>query len=517
MVARMGASVVLLERDRFPRPHVGESLLPATVPILEELGVRDAIESAGFLKKWGATMLWGSGAEPWSWYFRETSERYPHSYQVSRPEFDQLLLENSRAHGVDVREGHRALEVCFEEGRATGVRYEGGKDGEGLLQARFVVDASGQSGLIAHRLGLRQFDSFFRNLAVYGYFEDVERLSEPDETNIFIESHDEGWCWTIPLLGGQSSVGVVLDSERAQGRINAETVDRFFQEQIARAPRTQELLSGGKLVSGPFAVKDWSYVSDHVVGDGYVLVGDAACFVDPLFSSGVHLAMSSGVLAAAYITSTLRDPELGEAAAPVYQQLYYTQYGHFHELAKLFYSSNRTVDSYFWEARRIVGDDEGFSPRQAFIRAVAGQPSRGYERAVLEQGEPPVEFVEGVRAVENERVERRERLARSRGARLEAVPRLAAGVEISVKPVPGEGEFIWSHVVSSKVRPDGAPCSALVAELLGRVDGRRTVRELIEALRAKFEAATGGKLEGSVTAALEILYVEGTVEELAGA
>ncbi len=111
MLARMGVQVLLLERERFPRPHVGESLLPASVPILEELGVRDAVESAGFLKKWGATMVWGSGAEPWSWYFRETSERYPHSYQVSRPEFDQLLLENSRAHGVDVREGHRAVDV----------------------------------------------------------------------------------------------------------------------------------------------------------------------------------------------------------------------------------------------------------------------------------------------------------------------------------------------------------------------------------------------------------------------
>ncbi len=517
MLARMGVQVLLLERERFPRPHVGESLLPASVPILEELGVRDAVESAGFLKKWGATMVWGSGAEPWSWYFRETSERYPHSYQVSRPEFDQLLLENSRAHGVDVREGHRAVEVCFEDGRAVGVRYATDEDGEGFMRARFVVDASGQSGLIAHALALRRFDSFFRNLAVYSYFEGAARLPEPAETNIFIESHAEGWCWTIPLHNGQSSVGVVLDSESAQGRIDGGAIDRFFHEQIAQAPRTQELLSGARLVSGPFVVRDWSYLSDNVVGEGYVLVGDAACFVDPLFSSGVHLAMSSGVLAAAYITSALRDPELGQAAAPVYQQLYYTQYGHFHELAKLFYSSNRTVDSYFWEARRILGEDEGFSPRQAFIRAVAGQPPRGYERAVLGQGEPPAEFVESVRAVESERIDRRERLARSRGALLDAVPRLAAGVEVSVKPVPGEGEFVWSHVISSSARPEGAPCSPLVAELLGRVDGRRSVRELIDALRTELDAGSGRDLEGGVTVALEILYVDGTVEDLTGA
>ena len=106
-------------------------------------------------------------------------------------------------------------------------------------------------------------------------------------------------------------------------------------------------------------VRDWSYLSDTVVGDGFILVGDAACFVDPLFSSGVHLALSAGILAAAYVTTALKDPALAVAAAPVYQELYYSHYNRFHEMAKLFYSSNRTVESYFWEARRILGDSGG--------------------------------------------------------------------------------------------------------------------------------------------------------------
>ena len=120
MLARKGWQVLLLERERFPRDHIGESLLPASMPVLEELGVLPAVQEAGFLRKWGATMVWGTDKTPWSWYFRETNQRYPHAYQVWRPQFDQLLLDNSRAHGVEVREGHQVVDVLFEDGRAVG-------------------------------------------------------------------------------------------------------------------------------------------------------------------------------------------------------------------------------------------------------------------------------------------------------------------------------------------------------------------------------------------------------------
>ena len=123
MLARQGWQVLLLEREHFPREHIGESLLPASIPVLEELGVLPAVQAAGFLPKWGATMVWGKDKTPWSWYFRETNQQYPHAYQVWRPAFDQLLLENSRKHGVDVRQGSQVVDVLFEDGRATGVRY----------------------------------------------------------------------------------------------------------------------------------------------------------------------------------------------------------------------------------------------------------------------------------------------------------------------------------------------------------------------------------------------------------
>ena len=156
LLAQQGWRVVLLEREQFPRPHVGESLLPASLPILRDLGVLEAVAAAGFVRKLGATMVWGADPDPWSWYFRETNRSYPHSYQVERDRFDQLLLENAAAAGVDVRQGERVSSVEFLGG---GVRLQAESS---PVAARFVVDASGQAGLLARQLRLRQNDAFFR-------------------------------------------------------------------------------------------------------------------------------------------------------------------------------------------------------------------------------------------------------------------------------------------------------------------------------------------------------------------
>ena len=317
MLARKGWQVVLLEREHFPRHHVGESLLPASIPVLEELGVLPAVQEAGYLPKWGATMVWGKNKTPWSWYFRETNQRYPHAYQVWRPHFDQLLLENSRAHGVEVRQGHQVVDVLFEAGRAVGLRYAAPDGTMRRARARFVVDASGQGALLGRTLQLRRWDPCFQNLAIYGYFSGAQRLPAPDETNIFIESYKHGWFWHIPLHTGWMSVGAVVDSRTGQEGIRRHGLERFWRNQMAQAPHTVQMLRQAQLVSGPEVVKDWSYISDQVVGDGYILVGDAACFVDPLFSSGVHLACMSGVLAAAYVTTALKDPSMQEAAGRV--------------------------------------------------------------------------------------------------------------------------------------------------------------------------------------------------------
>ena len=523
MLASQGLDVLLLERERFPREHVGESMLPASIPVLQELGVLGDMEEAGFLPKYGATMVWGKDETPWSWYFEETNTRYPHSYQVWRPQFDQILLDNSRRHGVDVREGHRVTEVVFDCGRAAGVRYQ---DEDGVSQemdAGFVVDASGQGGVLAARLGLRQWDSFFQNLAVYGYYTGAKRLPGRDETNIFIEAHPRGWLWNIPLHTGWTSVGAVVDSESGQEGVGKLGLRQFLQSQLAAAPHMNEMLEDATLVSGPFIVKDWSYVCERTVGDGYILAGDAACFVDPLFSSGVHLALMSGVLAAAYVTTVSKDPGLTEAAGEAYQELYFREYSHFRELARLFYSSNLASEGYFWETRRLLDEDEKFSPRQSFIQAVAGQPPRGYERVVLQRGQPPKDFVSSVNAVELERSARRHRWeAAMAGARagdghlLRAVPRLAEGVKVKRKAVLGEGEFVWGTVLTTVSQPEGTPASGLVATLVSLIDGAATVGQLLAGMRGQVEPDQAAMLDQSVLTTLQILYVDGTIANMKG-
>lgn len=516
MLVRQGLEVTLLERERFPREHIGESLLPASVPVLEELGVRPAVEAAGFLPKYGATMVWGRDDEPWSWYFRETNSTYPHSWQVWRAEFDTILLDNARANGVDVREGHAVSEVLFDGDRATGVRFRADGGAEGELEADFVVDASGQTALIGRARNLRRWDPFFQNLAVYGYFEGAERLPEPDATNILVEAYPEGWLWTIPLHTGVASVGAVVDRDVASGRISRENHEAFLLEQIAQSARTKELLASARMTHGPFVLRDWSYLSDEVVGEGWILVGDAACFVDPLFSSGVHLALSAGVLAAAYVTTALEDTELAAAAAPVYKDLYYAQYDRFHRMASLFYASNRTQESYFWEARRLLGDTGQYSARHAFIHAVAGQPPQGYERVVLDKGELPEELAASMQSAEAGFAERREQLRAAGGRLLQAVPRLYPGVEVSRRPVPERGRFVWGEVITSPMRPEGAPVSGLVADMVRQIDGRRSVAELAAGAAKRVGRDRASDLRRLVATAVGTLYVEGAIEELAG-
>ncbi|MCY3733815.1 MAG: tryptophan 7-halogenase, partial [Chloroflexi bacterium] len=489
LLARQGFDVTIFEREVFPREHVGESLLPASIPILENLGVIDEIQAAGFTPKYGATMVWGRNPEPWSWHFAETNASYPHAYQVWRPTFDQILLRNAERNGVSVHEGSRVIDVSLDAGDRKSVAVES-PDGETRTHgADWIVDASGQNGFLSRRLDLRVNDEFFRNLAVYSYFRGADRLPEPDAGNIFIEAYEHGWSWAIPLPDDIMSVGIVVDAAWGGSHLSEAPTDEFYRRQLAMTGRTAAMLKPAQMIDQPRVIRDWSYTSQHLVGDGYILVGDAACFIDPLFSSGVHLALSSAVLASAYVTSALRDPDMREPAAEVYTQLYMQQYHQFREMAALFYASNRTSDSYFWEARRITQTSNDVSPREAFIAAVAGQPPQGYERVVLERGEAPPDFVEGVAAVEIERAERDAAMAKlidsawpDRSPMLDAVPALASGVTLARKPVIGDGQFEWGAVISSPTRPQGAPISVLIAALATRIDGQRPVRDLVNDL-----------------------------------
>ena len=469
LLARAGRAVTLFERAQFPRAHVGESLLPATLAVLEDIGVLPAIEREGFVKKWGATMCWGRDSEPWNWYFKETNRRFPHAYQVWRPRFDQILLEHSSASGADVREGVAVVDVEFRDACANVLLEDGSR-----VATTMVVDATGQASLLARKLGLKEWDEAFRNLAVYGYFADCPHLPPPDDGNILIESSQDGWLWKIPLAGGLSSVGAVVDRDYGARAIRDLGRRGFLAGQIAASKRIAALVGMREPTAEPVAVRDWSYAASRMTGPGYVLIGDAACFVDPLFSTGVHLAISAAHIGAAYVGSALDDPAFAAEAADAFERLYRTQYEHFHELARLFYAGNRSVDSYFWEARRITGASS--APREAFVRAVSGQAAAGYERSVLNRGVLPSAFADIAEAVKPIDV------AATDVANL--TPALAPGLELVQTAVLGDGRFERGYALRGERRVD-LPVSPLVAHLVNRVGrsrGRSSVGEIADAI-----------------------------------
>ena len=464
LLARAGLKVRLFERERFPRLHIGESLLPATLAVLDGIGVLDAIDAEGFKRKWGATMCWGRDGDPWSWYFKETNKRFPHAYQVWRPRFDQILLDHSRDCGVDVREATAVARVLFDGARATGVELANGE----CVGATMVVDATGQSSLLARQRSLKVWDPAFRNLAVYGYFRDCTHLEPPADGNIFIESYANGWLWKIPLAGGVSSIGAVVDRDVGAKAIRRSGLRGFLDDQIAAAPRTAAMVQGGVRESAPTAVRDWSYFASSMTGPGWILLGDAACFVDPLFSTGVHLAVTAAHIGAAYIVTALADPKLAPDAAVAFERLYRTQYEHFHELARLFYAGNKSVESYFWEARRITGEQR--PPREAFVRAVSGQAAAGYERSVLTRASLPAEIETALRRLKPVPV-----AADISNLR----PRLAPGLSLVGSAVLGDERFERGQVIRGNSRVD-LPVSPLVARLVQGVERSRGTETITE-------------------------------------
>ena len=514
MAAKAGLSVVLLERDKFPREHVGESLLPASMPILRELGVEAEIAAAGFPVKYGATMVWGSGSEPWTWRFSETNQEYTSAYQVNRPEFDTIILNRARALGVDVREETQVIEVIFQDDRAVGVSCRKRLEDHFFIESGMVIDCSGQSSLISRARNLRQWDDSFQNLAIYGYFENAVSLPKPNENNIFIESFSEGWTWNIPLKGNIASVGIVLDSQKASKELQSRDVEDYFQANLSYAKESRRMLQSAKLLRPPKIVKDWSYTSTQMAGLSWVLAGDAACFIDPLFSSGVHMALMSGVLASAYAVTALSDPDMEIATAKVYEEMIRREYSLFRELAQLFYQTNRSIDSYFWEARKILDQNGTSTGREAFIKAVSGQSVRGYERAVLEKGELPQSFRYALESQQNLRHSRQRELGMYFNNWENLVPYLHEDTYVARKPVLSAGRFEWGLVLHSPERKEGTDCSSFVALLLDLIDGEATMRLISERLRDKVDSPNKIVINEYLKKTVEILYVEGAISRL---
>lgn len=374
LLARQGFEVTLLEAERFPRYHIGESILPSCLPILDLLGARDKIEAHGFVRKGGAYFEWGP--EQWELNFDHLRDANAYSYQVVRSEFDQLLLEHARSQGVQVCEGVCAQQVEFDGERAARIRWSPTHDrlSGGTTSFDFLVDASGRAGLLANgRLKSRRFHQAFQNVALWAYWRGARKLDRGPAGAIAVCSVPNGWFWAIPLHDGTTSVGLVISKAGfAESRTRLGGVAEVYAHHLAECPRIAELVEPAERVSDFKAEQDYSYVSDRFAGPGFVLAGDAACFLDPLLSTGVHLATFSGMLAAASIGSLLRGEVTETPALDFYGRAYRQAYERLLILVSLFYRSYRR-EAQFFEADKLTRRERHLLQLyESFLHIVSG-------------------------------------------------------------------------------------------------------------------------------------------------
>jgi flavin-dependent dehydrogenase len=317
LLARAGRRVVLLERERFPRFRIGESLLPMVRPLYERLGVLGEIEKT-FIRKYGAHFVKGDGSREWTYEFRNAMDcPYEYAFHVERGEHDRILLENARRAGADVREGWQVEDVLFEGDRARGVRASpaaGGAPAPAVIGAPFVIDASGRASLLAKKLRLRRPDPLLNKAAAFSHFRGVRRLPGKHEGTITVATFEGGWLWVIPFRGELTSVGAVMHASWWRAR-KGEAPEAVLEGAIAACPPVAARMAGAERVRPVATEGTFSYRADRFAGPGWVLCGDAAAFMDPIFSSGVLITMRC---AEEIADAVLRGLARGDASAAVF-------------------------------------------------------------------------------------------------------------------------------------------------------------------------------------------------------
>jgi flavin-dependent dehydrogenase len=314
LLAQHGCRVQLYERERFPRFHIGESLIPETYWVLRRLKMLDKMKASPFVKKYSVQFINAAGKLSAPFYFWDNK---PHecsqTWQVIRSEFDTMMLQNALERGVEVHQPARVLDVLFDGDQAVGVRVQNEDGSQEEVSARVVVDASGQSTMLQNRFKLRLWDPVLNKGAIWTYWKGAHRAPGQDggATLVIQTTNKKGWWWYIPQHDDMISVGVVAPFDYLfKGRGSHEQV---YNEEVEACPAIKERVSIGRRATGYFATKDYSYRSKQVAGHGWVLVGDAFGFLDPLYSSGVLLALRSGEMAADAIAEGLGKGDVSAA------------------------------------------------------------------------------------------------------------------------------------------------------------------------------------------------------------
>lgn len=321
-LSKAGISNVILERANHPRPHVGESLVTSTTRVFEDIGFLDTMEREGFTKKYGAAWHAKAGRGEFTIRFGEFPQpgiNQDYTYHVDRSKFDLLLLKHAESLGSSVYQGVGVNEVLFDDNDfANGVRFSvAGKDYE--LPAKFVVDASGRNSVLGTQRHLRQKDPIFNQFAVHGWFENLDRgaTESADYIHIYFIPAERGWVWQIPINDRVTSVGVVAEKEVfKQSRQRRED---YFWDHVRSSPDLAAAMVTARPVNELRSEADYSYTMSRFVGNGWMLVGDAARFVDPIFSSGVSIACESAKFASEAIAAAFAAEDVGETALLGYE------------------------------------------------------------------------------------------------------------------------------------------------------------------------------------------------------
>ena len=316
LLAERGRDVVVMEKAHHPRFHIGESLLPANVQLLEKLGVREQVERIG-MPKWGVEFVSPDHDHQAFVEFADAWDKtMPYAWQVRRSEFDEILFRNAAAKGARALEGHRVREVAFDADGAT-VQVEvdsaNGDRNRQTWRTRFLVDASGRDTLLANQFKCKEKNPKHNSSALYGHYTGAQRLAGKLEGNITIFWFDHGWFWFIPLADGSTSIGAVCWPYYLKTR--TKPLPEFFRDTIALCPALAQRLAGAELIANEVhATGNYAYSSSRSSGERYLMLGDAYAFIDPVFSSGVYLAMQNGFEGAEVVQTMLDAPRQAAAA-----------------------------------------------------------------------------------------------------------------------------------------------------------------------------------------------------------
>jgi flavin-dependent dehydrogenase len=393
ILSKHGIPCLLLEKDRHPKHHVGESLQPATIDLLEtHLGIKDEIAAQAYAYKFGAVYIWGETREPWRILFDERLEvdlpnlteaelknaDYEQAWQVHRSSFDRIIYESAKQQGLETMDNCEVSAVLFDGHKTTGVQLKSGE----IIRASYVLDASGQRCLIGRQKNWIKVVEDLKSVAMYSYFSGCGGLEAPLGRHVqYIVTVPQGWVWFIPVSSEVTSIGLVTRENR-----------KFSQQEFMDIIHQYEIpFNNGKMVEidgfcGMRYARDWSYECTTLSGENFMLLGDAAMFVDPILSGGVDFAVRSGANAAL----ALLQPD-HNASFAAYEQQMKKDYQAYLRMARYWYGNNRNVEGFFWEAHQEIGGSLS-TPIRAFVYLTSGRYAADQHLKVFQQWQEEVMF-----------------------------------------------------------------------------------------------------------------------------